>query len=143
MAVYLPFRRDPSLLAPGPLPATRLALVGSGRFQLEILHCAADQVGRLVERNPFILVQFQLDNALDAGATQHHRHAEADVIQAILTLQIDRGRDDLAFVAHDSLSHTPGRRAGCVVRAARLEVLHDLRTAVARAFDDALDLLVA
>ena len=69
----------------------------SGR-DLHDRHRAANQLSRLVEHRLLRRVKRQFDDALDAAAAQLNRHAKADVVQAIFSIKIDRGWEDLVLV---------------------------------------------
>ena len=51
-------------------------------------HRPTDQLDRLVQHRLLFLVQLDLQDLLDAVAAQLDGHAEADVFEAVLTVQV-------------------------------------------------------
>ena len=60
-------------------------------------------------------------------APELHRHADEQVVDPVLALQVDRARQDLLLVLEDRLDHLDGRRRRRVVGAAGLEQLRRSR----------------
>ena len=89
--------------------------------------------GALREHGLFLGIELHLVDLLDAIAPQLHRHADEQPVDSVLAFEQRRAGQNLLLVLQNRLHHLDRRRRRSIVRAARLQILHDLRAAVARA----------
>src|SRR5689334_18034742 len=94
---------------------------------------------RFLERVTFRAVERNFDDALDALAADHHRHADVKILDAVFAVEPGRGRHHALLVEKVALRHRDGRRSRRIERRARLEQIDDLRAAVRGALDDLVD----
>jgi hypothetical protein len=96
----------------------------------------ADGFGALLQSGVFFGSELDLDDLLEAGRAQLAGDADVVALDAVLALEVDGAGDNLLLVLEDRFDHLDGGGGGGVVGAAGLEVLDDLRAAVAGALDD-------
>src|SRR6202040_3398827 len=94
---------------------------------------------RLLEHAALGAVELDLDDALDALAADHHRHADIEVLDAIFAIEPGGGRQHALLVAQIAFRHGDRRRGRRVKRRAGAQQAHDLAAAVAGAIDDLVD----
>ena len=83
----------------------------------------------------------QLDDLAHAAAAERHGHAQVDVLEAVLALEVGARGHDAAGVAEDRLDHHGRAGRGRVVGAPGAEQLDDLGAAVAGPVGDLRDRL--
>ena len=91
---------------------------------------------RLVEHGLLVGVQLDLDDLLDAAFADDHRHADIEILDAVLAGQVRGAGQQAALVLEVALGHLDRRGGRGVEGRAGLEQADDLGAAVARALDD-------
>src|SRR5215831_11241169 len=76
------------------------AMAGSP-LELELVHELADGGRRFVEGRLLLAAQLDLDDLLDAGASQLHGHADVETLGPVLPVEIGSAREDLLLVLQD------------------------------------------
>src|SRR5690606_20627116 len=102
-----------------------------------------DRSHRLVEFSLFVLVEINFNDALDAIGTDHGRHADIHVLDAVLARKLGSDRQDALLVLEVGFSHLDGRCSRSVESRAGLEQADDFRAAVTGALDDLVELVLA
>src|SRR5688500_12740587 len=109
---------------------------GIARSELENAHRLAHGVRALTEIGALLRRELHFDDLLESLPTELAGNAEKEARHAVLALEPGGAGQDALLVEHDRLGHLHGGGRGRVVRGSRLEELHDLRAAIARASDD-------
>src|SRR5690348_13361998 len=151
ITIFLPIvERQKSPTRPTAMPvrdgvascvAKRLNPPGRYRLQCDRLHRPAHGVRALRERRTLIRGQLDLVDLLEPLAAELARYAEEEILQPVLAREPRGARENAMLVERDALAHLHRRGGRRVVGRARLQVLHDLRTAGARALDDLVERL--
>ena len=71
--------------------------------------------------------------------TQHTRHTEVDVVEAVFTGQITGSRHDTVFVTHNRFNHQHRCRSRGIVGAASFEQVDDFAATLTGAVDDGFE----
>src|SRR5262249_56120647 len=83
----LPDTREYSCVALFPAQAPACLVVEIGRDLLAGVDQALHGGGRFFKHRSLVAVEFNLDDALDALGTDHDRHADVEILNAILAFE--------------------------------------------------------
>src|SRR5437660_11952807 len=97
------------------------------------------RLDRFVEFGLLLAVEADLDDALDPAGADYHRHADIEVLDAVLPGQPGGAGQDPLLVAQIGLGHRDRRACRGVEGRAGLQEIDDLGATVAGALDDLID----
>ncbi len=99
-----------------------------------------DRCDRLGQHLFFFVVGGELDDLLDASGTDHGRHADVQVVQAVFAVHVNSRRQDALLVQQVRTGHGDGRFSRSVEGRAGLQQGHDLAAALTGALDDSVQI---
>ena len=106
------------------------------------IHQPLHRLDGVLELGLLVTVELDLDDALDAAGADHHRHADIDVVDAILPGEIGGAGQHPLLVLEIAFGHGDGRRGRGVIGRAGLQQADDFGAAVAGALHDLVDPLL-
>src|SRR5437588_2603740 len=98
-----------------------------------------DGFHRFLEHGAFGAVELNFNNPLDPLGADYARHADIEILDVILAIEIGGARQHSLLVLQIALRHGDGGCGRSVESRAALEQIDDLGAAVPRALDDGIE----
>src|ERR671938_296634 len=100
---------------------------------MQHLYHVAHVVRAVLEVFALLISKVKLYDLLDAARAKLHRHANEEVVDAVLALQVGGAGEDALLVEQNSVNHLHDGSRGCVEGAPTPQELDDLPSALAGA----------